>query len=137
MPTSYLKGLDREVLDYMRSVPREILNCRARGHNWDPTHDGYIVQQEGSHVGCLTERLQCSRCLSDAVDFFDRATLERVGLREYAYVDGYLQHGLAIPRTVVRRFLAQLAREALPERQQARKIATRGADKSHAAARAA
>ncbi len=133
MTASYLKGLDREVLDYLRSVPKQVLKCRARGHNWDPTHDGYILQQEGSHVGCLTERLQCSRCHSDAVDFFDRVTLERVGLREYAYVDGYLRQGLAIPRTVVRRFLAQLAREAQSERQQVRKIASRGTGKSLAA----
>lgn len=133
MTASYLKGLDRDVLDYLKGAPPEFLKCRARGHDWDPLHDGYIVQEEGVHVGCLTERLQCSRCLSRGVDTFDRATLERVALREYDYADGYLQPGLEIPRTVVRRFLAQQALDAGKTRGPVRKIATRRSGKSPAA----
>lgn len=136
MVVSYLKGLDREVLEYLRSAPPEFLKCRVRGHDWMATHDGYIVQEEGVHIGQLTERLQCSRCVSRGLDTFDRTTLERVGLREYEYADGYLGDGLAIPRVVVRRYLAQLALDATRGRQAVRKIASGSSSKS-AAARAA
>lgn len=133
MSASYLKGLDREILDYLKNAPPEFLKCRVRGHDWDPTHDGYIVQEEGVHVGCLTERLQCSRCHSGGLDTFDRTTLERVCPREYTHTDGYLQQGLAIPRTVVRRYLAQQALEQQAKSKAVRKIATRSTRKSPAA----
>lgn len=136
MTVSYLKGLDREVLEYLKNAPAEFLKCRVRGHDWDPTHDGYIVQAEGAHIGCLTEHLHCSRCQSDSVDTFDRLTLERVCLREYIYADGYVQQGIAVPRTVVRRYLAQLAREAATKSGHVQKIASSRTRKS-AAARAA
>ena len=133
MSASYLKGLDREVLDYLKNAPLEFLKCRVRGHDWDPMHEGYIVQEGGVHVGCLTERLQCSRCHSGGVDTFDRTTLERVCLREYTYADGYLQQGLAIPRTVVRRYLAHRALEGQAKSKPVRKIASGATRKSPAA----
>ncbi|WP_394360749.1 hypothetical protein [Amycolatopsis sp. SB7-3] len=125
MTSSYLKGLDRDVLDYLEGAPSEFLKCRMRGHDWDLLHDGYIVQEEGVHAGCLTEHMQCSRCQSSCVDTFDSATLERVCSREYSYTDGYLQQGLAVPRVVVRRYRAQEAKVLKMRPGSAQKIATR------------
>ncbi|MFE0021891.1 hypothetical protein [Amycolatopsis sp. NPDC059021] len=105
---SSLKGLndlDPEILDYLENAPLEHLRCRVLGHGWDQLHEGYIVQEDGAHRGCLTQRVQCWRCLSEGLDTFDSNTLERVGTREYSYVDGYLQAGVEVPRQLVRRYL--------------------------------
>lgn len=81
--------LDAGARAYLRKASAEVKRCRAIGHGWDPLHDGYIVEGQGKEQ-VYTQQLQCWRCKSGGVDVFQPGTMERIGTREYDYVDGYL-----------------------------------------------
>lgn len=100
--------LDADVREYLEYAPPEVIRCRRWNHGWDPTHDGFLVHDRGRREESWCTELVCMRCGSTAVDRFVPWTLERIGVREYGYVEGYLApEGVQVSKQDVRVFLAE------------------------------
>jgi hypothetical protein len=103
--------LDAGVREYLSQASDEVIDCRALGHGWKRTHDGYIVEGRGPDR-VYTQRVRCPDCGTNGTDTFDPVTLDRIGTRKYEYPDGYLleDHQGALSRREVRQWIAAKAR---------------------------
>lgn len=98
---------DTDIDDYLRTAPQAFLVCRAIGHAWDPTHDGWL-RPNGDEPWRII--LHCLRCGGEGEIYPDQ--LGGKFSRTSTMDPSYYVKGTRLSRNDVRWFLLQQSQDA-------------------------